>query len=84
MKLFVITAGALALLTVPALADEPVSDSEAASIQAALQEWGCEGGEMEREREDPVVYEVEDANCRGTDYDFRLDSDFNVTLISRH
>ena len=84
MKQLVIAAGTLALLAASALADEPVSESEGARIQAALEEWGCRGGEMEKERVDPVHYEIDDAICSAGEYDFRLDSEFNVILISRH
>ena len=84
MKQLVIAAGVISLLTVPALADEPVSENEGARIQAALEQWGCRGGEMEKERVDPVHYEIDDAICSAGEYDFRLDSEFNVIMISRH
>ncbi len=66
------------------MADEPVSDEEAQSIQAALLDWGCEGGEMEKEPDDPRHYEVDDARCKDGEYDFKLDDDFDVILVSRH
>ncbi len=74
----------VALGSAPAIADEPVTDEEANAIQNALNAWGCAGGEMEKETGDHLQYEVDDAMCDAGEYDFRLDADFNVVLISRH
>jgi uncharacterized membrane protein YkoI len=84
MRLFAITASVLALGIASALADEPVSQDEAESIQAALQQWGCEGGEMERETGSPLIYEIDDAMCDDSEYDIKLDDKFDVILIARH
>lgn len=84
MKLIAIAASALALTIPAALADEPVNQDEAQSIQAALQKWGCEGGEMEREQGTFAVYEIDDAVCNGREYDIKLDDKFDIILIARH
>ena len=66
-----------------AIADEKVSDADGKKIQEALAAWGCSGGEMEKESEGSGVFEVDDANCKGGQYDVKLDSNFSVTSISR-
>lgn len=71
------------LLTVPALADKPVSQAEVEKIQAALKAWGCSGGDMEQETEGTGVYEVDDAKCTDGQYDIKLDQDFKVISITR-
>ena len=64
-------------------ADKPVSEADAAKIRAAtLQEWGCTGGKMEQETGASGLYEVDDAKCKGLQYDIKLDEDFKVILIS--
>ena len=83
MKPIAIAASVLALCISAALADEPVSQDEAKSIQAALQEWGCQGGEMERETGSPLIYEIDDAVCDEREYDIKLDDKFDVILIAR-
>jgi hypothetical protein len=84
MKRIAIAVSALALCIATAVADEPVNQDEAKSIQAALQEWGCEGGEMEREEGTLPVYEIDDAVCDEREYDIKLDDKFDVILIARH
>lgn len=74
----------LIFLGASAMADEPVSEDEGQSIQAALQKWGCEGGEMERETGTVPVYEIDDAMCNEREYDIKLDDKFDVILIARH
>ena len=85
MKLIAIAALSLAFSAALAVADEPVSDEEGKKIQATLQKWGCKGGEMEKEP-DHMHFEVDDVECSGGkhEYDFKLDSNFEVVLISRH
>ena len=78
-----IAALALAFCGTAALADEKVSDAEGKSIQAALQAWGCSGGEMEKESEGSGVFEVDDAKCKDGQYDFKLDKNFKVISMSR-
>ena len=65
------------------LADTPVSEAEAQKIRAALETWGCSGGEMEKESEATGVYEVDDAKCKDEQYDIKLDKDFKVIVIAR-
>jgi hypothetical protein len=85
MKPIAIAVSTLALCATHALADEPVSQDEATSIQAALQDWGCEGGDMQRETGTPLIYEIDDAICRGDrEYDLKLDDKFDVILIARY
>jgi hypothetical protein len=71
------------LLSVPALADKPVSQADGEKIQAALKLWGCSGGEMEQETEGTGIYEVDDAECSDGQYDIKLDKDFRVISITR-
>ena len=65
------------------LADTPVSEAEAQKIRAALEAWGCSGGKMEKETEASSLYEVDDAKCKDGQYDFKLDKDFKVIVITR-
>jgi hypothetical protein len=83
MKTIVAVALPLIMFGAAAMADEPVSEDEGKKIQAALQEWGCNGGEMEKEP-GPLIYEIDDADCSDGEYDIRLDRDFDVILIARH
>ncbi|ODR98167.1 hypothetical protein AUC69_09580 [Methyloceanibacter superfactus] len=78
-----IAAVALAFAAVPAIADDDPSADEAAKIKAAVAEWGCEGGEYEKESEGTGVYEAEDVKCKSGQYDFRLDKDFKVFVITK-
>jgi hypothetical protein len=66
-----------------ALADAKPTDAEAVKIKNALAAWGCEGGSYEKEAEASGVFEAEDAKCKGGQYDFRLDKDFNVIAITK-
>ena len=65
-----------------ALADDKPSDDEAAKIKAAVEQWGCSGGEYEKETEGTGVYEAEDVKCKAGQYDFRLGKDFKVFVIT--
>jgi hypothetical protein len=65
------------------LADTPVTPAEAEKIKAALEAWGCTGGKMEKETEGSGYFEVDDAKCKDGQYDFKLDKDFKVTVITR-
>ena len=38
---------------------------------------------MEQEKEANSIYEVDDAQCPGGQYDIKLDKDFKVIVISR-
>ena len=83
MRKLMIIALAAGLCGTAAFADEKPSDDEAGKIKAALTEWGCEGGTYEKESEATGVYEVDDAKCKGTQYDVKLDSAFKVIAITR-
>lgn len=83
MKKLMIVAFAAALSAAPAFADEKPSDAEAEKIKATLTEWGCEGGTYEKESEATGVFEIDDAKCKGMQYDFKLDSDFKVIAVTR-
>jgi hypothetical protein len=69
--------------TSPLLADTPVTPADAEKIKAALEAWGCTGGKMEKETEGSGYFEVDDAKCKDGQYDFKLDKDFTVTVITR-
>jgi hypothetical protein len=77
------TAVALAFLSTSAMADEKVSDAESAKIKEAVAAWGCEGGTYEKESEGTGVFEAEDVKCKGGQYDFRLEKDFKVFVITK-
>lgn len=77
------TAVALAFLSTTAMADEKVTDAEAGKIKEAVAAWGCEGGKYEKESEGTGVYEAEDVKCKGGQYDFRLEKDFKVFVITK-
>jgi len=83
MKRTIATAVALAFLGTAAMADEKVSDAEAAKIKEAVAAWGCEGGTYEKETEGTGVFEAEDVKCKGGQYDVRLDKDFKVFVITK-
>jgi hypothetical protein len=83
MKRIFAAAAVLALCSGAAFADEMPTDEEAAKIKAAVAVWGCEGGTYEKESEGSGVFEAEDVKCKAGQYDFRLDKDFNVFVITR-
>jgi hypothetical protein len=66
-----------------AYADEKPTDDEATKIKAAVAEWGCDGGTYEKEAEGTGVFEAEDVKCKSGQYDFRLDKDFKVFVITK-
>jgi hypothetical protein len=82
MKTYVIAAFAAALCSTAALADSKPSDAEAGKIKAALTDWGCEGGTFEKETEATGVFEVDDAKCKGAQYDLKLDSAYKVISVT--
>ncbi len=83
MKRIFAAAAVLALCSGAAFADEKPTADETAKIKAAVAEWGCEGGTYEKESEGSGVFEAEDVKCKAGQYDFRLDKDFNVFVITR-
>jgi hypothetical protein len=66
-----------------ALADAKLTDSEAAKVKQVIATWGCEGGKYDKESEGSGILEAEDVICKGGQYDFRLDKNFNVIVITR-
>ena len=82
MKRLSIAIAALAFAVAPAFADDKPSDEEVAKIKEAVAAWGCEGGTYEKETEGTGVYEAEDVKCKAGQYDFRLDKDFKVFVIT--
>jgi hypothetical protein len=64
--------------TLVAVADDNVSFEEAKGIQAALNAMDCYGGDMERENNGAVAFEVDDAVCADGQYDFKLDKSLGV------
>jgi len=83
MKRMMICAFGAALLSTGVLADTKPTDAEVAKIKQAVVAWGCEGGTYEKETEGSGIFEAEDVKCKGGQYDFRLDTDFNVLAITR-
>ena len=83
MKILMVTVCALALCSSAAFADSKPSDDEAAKIKAVLSDWGCEGGTLEKETEATSVFEVDDAKCKGAQYDLKIDSSYKVISVSR-
>jgi hypothetical protein len=64
--------------------DTPVSPAEAEKIKAALEAFGCTADKMEKESEDSALpYEVDDAKCKGGEYNIKLDKDFKVIIMLR-
>jgi hypothetical protein len=81
-KLF-ISVIAAALCSTAALADTKPSEEEAAKIKEALASWGCEGGTYEKETEASGVFEIDDAKCKGLQFDVKLDSEYKLIAITR-
>ena len=77
-----IAVAALVFAASPAFADDDPTEAEAAKIKEAIAAWGCEGGEYEKELEGTGVYEAEDVTRKSGQYDFRLDKDFKVFVIT--
>jgi hypothetical protein len=82
MRLILTTVLALGMCSAAALADEKVSDDEAAKLKELVSAWGCEGGTFEKETEGTGVYEAEDVKCKSGNYDFRVTKDFKVFAIT--
>ncbi len=83
MKQIIISTVAIFAFAGAALADSKPSEDEAKKISEALAAWGCSGGEMEKETEASSVFEIDDAKCKGGQYDVKLDAKYGVTSITR-
>lgn len=83
MKRIAIAVAGLVFAAGAAFADEKVSDEEGKKIQEAIAAVGCSGGEMEKESEGSGVFEVDDATCKGGQYDVKLDANYSITSMSR-
>ena len=76
MRILPISVALLAIVTMPAKADKPVTDAERAKLMVAVVAQGCTGGKMEWD-EDDRGFEVEDAMCNdGRKYELKFDADF--------
>ena len=70
--------------TTALLADTPVTPAEEEKIKAALEAFGCTGGEIEKEDEgSTLLYEVDNVKCKNGEYDVKLDKNFNVIIMLR-
>jgi hypothetical protein len=83
MRRMLIVIAAAGLCSTPALADSKPSDDEAKKVKATLGEWGCEGGTIEKETEAGGTFEVDDAKCKGAQYDIKIDSAYKLISLSR-
>lgn len=83
MNRILAVAAALIISSGAAFADDKPTDAEVAKIKDAVAAWGCEGGAYEKETEGTGVYEAEDVKCKAGQYDFRLDKDFKVFVITK-
>jgi hypothetical protein len=66
-----------------AVANTKPTENEAAKVMAALAEWSCEGGTIEKETEATGVFEVDDAKCKGIQYDLKFDSAYKLINMTR-
>lgn len=83
MKRMLAAVAALALCSGAAFADDKPTADEVTKIKAAVADWGCDGGTYEKESEGTGVFEAEDVKCKSGQYDFRLDKDFKVFVITK-
>ena len=76
MRILPISVALLAIVTMPAKADRPVTDAERAKLIVAVVAQGCTGGKMEWD-EDDRGFEVDDAVCNdGRKYELKFDAEF--------
>lgn len=64
MKRTLFAASIVFALSLPALADTPLTEDEQKQATAAAAAWGCEGGKWEKEAEASGVFELDDAKCK--------------------
>ena len=79
----VVTAFGVVLFATAGLANDKPSNEEAAKVKAALTEWGCESGTIEKETEGTGVFEVDDAKCKGIQYDLKFDGAYKLISMTR-
>ena len=73
----------LAIVTIPAKADRPVTDAELQKLTLAVAAQGCSGGKMEWDEGDHQV-EIEDVRCGdGHRYELKFNSDFTLKSKKR-
>jgi hypothetical protein len=82
MKQLIFAVCAACALSAPAFADAPLSADETKQATAAAGAWGCEGGKWEKESEGTGVFELDDAKCKGGQYDLKFDKDFKLIDLS--
>jgi hypothetical protein len=82
MKQLLFAMCAACALSAPAFADAPLSEDETKRATAAAAALGCEGGKWEKETESTGVYELDDAKCKGGQYDLKFDKDFKLINMS--
>ena len=83
MKRTLFAASIIFALSLPALADTPLTEDEQKQATAAAAAWGCEGGKWEKEAEASGVFELDDAKCKdGRNYDLKFDKDFNLRSMT--
>ena len=64
-----------------ALAETPVSPAEQEKIKATLEGFGCRGGTIEKT---DYGYEVDEVKCKdGEEYEFKLDPNFKLIVMTR-
>jgi hypothetical protein len=83
---FILLATAVLIGSAFALAETAVSPAEAGKIKAAVEAWGCSGGEMTKgtDEDGDIFYEVKGAMCKEHGrFDLTLDKDFRVDDIER-
>lgn len=79
-----VAVAALALVMLPAIASAKKEEKKVeatkeqiAKIDASLKADGCEGGDIEVEKDGS--FEVDDVKCKDGQYDVKLDKDFKIT-----
>jgi hypothetical protein len=82
---FILLATAVLIGSTFALAETAVSPAEAGKIRAAVEAWGCSGGEMTKDTDEDgdIFYEVKGAMCKDERFDLTLDKNFRVEDIER-
>jgi len=63
--------------------DDKVPAAEVTKIEESLSTLGCSGYESIK-KEEQGVYEIDDAKCKMSTVDIKLDKDYTVILISRY